>query len=90
MFSILGFQDNITTPRLLADNNTFSILSSDTNSSSIDLGELSVFISALLLSLGGTISIVASSIRRSRCQQILCCGFSKCQRIVPDDPEISV
>lgn len=91
MFSILGFSENITDPRFLI-NGTLGISSykeKETNNFP-NLGELSVFISAILLSLGGCISIVASSIRRSRCQQILCCGLSKCLRDVPNDPEISV
>ena len=91
MFSILGFTENITDPRYLR-NCTLGISSykEKENSNYPDLGELSVFISAILLSLGGCISIVASSIRRSRCQQILCCGLSKCLRSVPNDVEISV
>jgi len=57
--------------------------------STVDLGEISVFISAILLSLGGCISIIASSIRRSRCQNIMCCG-SKCIREVPVEGDIAV
>ncbi len=93
MFSILGFSENITDPRLLSNSSlgisTFNSAQKENNNFP-DLGELSVFISAILLSLGGCISIVASSIRRSRCQQILCCGLSKCLRDVPNDPEIGV
>jgi hypothetical protein len=93
MFSILGFSENITDPRYLS-NSSLSIYSFNSaqkeNHNFPDLGQLSVFISAILLSLGGFISIVASSIRRSRCQEILCCGFSKCLRDVPNDPEIGV
>ena len=90
MYKILGFPSNISDPRFLS-NYTYSISSTaDSPNNAPDLGELSVFISAILLSLGGCISIVASSIRRSRCQQISLCGFSKCNRIVPNDPEISV
>ncbi len=92
MFSILGFPENTTNPRYLS-NSSLGISSLNSaqkeNSNYPDLGELSVFISAILLSLGGCISIVASSIRRSRCKQILCCGFN-CLRNVPNDPEISV
>ena len=91
MFSILGFSENITYPRYLSNSSLgISSFREKENNNFPDLGELSVFISAILLSLGGCISIVASSIRRSRCQQILCCGFSKCLRDVPNDPEISV
>jgi hypothetical protein len=93
MFSILGFSENITDPRYLS-NSSLGIYSFNSalkeNNNFPDLGQLSVFISAILLSLGGFISIVASSIRRSRCHQILCCGFSKCIRDVPNDPEIGV
>lgn len=91
MFSILGFSENITNPRYL-NNSSLGISSfkEKENSNYPNLGELSVFISAILLSLGGCISIVASSIRRSRCQEILCCGFSKCLRSVPNDEDISV
>ncbi len=96
MFNILGFPDlvskeNISNPRYLNNSSsyvTFGI--AEKEKSSIDLGQISVFICSILLSLGGCISIVASSIRRSRCQQILCCGFSKCLRDVPTDPEIGI
>ncbi len=91
MFSILGFSENTTDPRYLSNSSLgISSYKEKENSNYPDLGELSVFISAILLSLGGCISIVASSIRRSRCQEILCCGFSKCLRNVPNDEDISV
>jgi hypothetical protein len=55
-----------------------------------DLGELSVFICSILLSFGGFISIIASSIRRSRCKNITCCGLFNCDRelVVDGDPAI--
>jgi len=96
MFNILGFPDfvskeNISNPRYLHNSSyvTFGIAEEE-KSSSLDLGEISVFICSILLSLGGCISIIASSIRRSRCQQIFCCGLSQCNRSVPKDPEIGI
>ena len=55
-----------------------------------NLGELSVFICSILLSFGGFISIISSSIRRSRCENINCCGLFNCQRKLVNDvnPEI--
>ncbi len=55
-----------------------------------DLGELSVFICSILLSFGGFISIIASSIRRSRCENINCCGIFNCKRklVNDEDPQI--
>ncbi len=104
MFNILGFPDfvskeNISNPRYLNNSTAAPVASSgsyvtfgiaEKQKNSIDLGQISVFICSILLSLGGCISIVASSIRRSRCQQILCCGFSKCLRDVPNDPDIAI
>jgi len=90
MFNILGFKENISNPRYLNNSSYVTFGIAEKEKSSIDLGEISVFICSILLSLGGCISIIASSIRRSRCQQILCCGFSKCLRDVPKDPEIGI
>ena len=90
MFNILGFKENISNPRYLNNSSYVTFGIAEKQKSSIDLGQISVFICSILLSLGGCISIVASSIRRSRCQQILCCGFSKCLRNVPNDPEIAI
>ena len=90
MFNILGFKENISNPRYLNNTSYVSLGIIEKQKSSIDLGQISVFICSILLSLGGCISIIASSIRRSRCQQILCCGFSKCLRDVPKDPEIGI
>ena len=55
-----------------------------------NLGELSVFICSILLSFGGFVSIIASSVRRSRCENINCCGLFNCKRkLVNDaDPQI--
>lgn len=55
-----------------------------------NLGELSVFICSILLSFGGFVSIIASSVRRSRCQDINCCGIFNCKRTLVNDenPEI--
>lgn len=56
----------------------------------IDLGELSVFICSILLSLGGFIAIIASACRRSRCSKVGgCCGIS-CIREVVEDEEVNV
>lgn len=90
MFNILGFKENISNPRYLNNSSYVTFGIAEKEKSSIDLGQISVFICSILLSLGGCISIIASSIRRSRCQQILCCGFSKCLRNVPNDPEIGI
>ena len=48
-------------------------------SSEEDLGSISVFISAVLLSLGGCFSIVFAHLRKSNCRIIDCCCF-KLQR----------
>jgi hypothetical protein len=90
MFNILGFKENLSYPRYLNNSSFVSYGIAEKEKSSIDLGQISVFICSILLSLGGCISIIASSIRRSRCQEILCCGFSKCLRNVPNDPEIAI
>jgi len=55
-----------------------------------DLGELSVFICSILLSFGGFISIIASSIRRSRCKNVVCCGLFNCDRDVVDDADPAI
>ena len=52
----------------------------------VDYGTISVFICSILLSLGGFISIIASSCRRSRCTELGCCG-SSCTRVPVDDVE---
>jgi hypothetical protein len=90
MFNILGFKENISNPRYLNNSSYVTFGIAEKEKSSIDLGEISVFICSILLSLGGCISIIASSIRRSRCQQIFCCGLSQCNRSVPKDPEIGI
>jgi hypothetical protein len=93
MYHILGFVPNITDPRNLSVSNY-----SDYSDSKIvyveknnpyDLGEISVFISAVLLSLGGFIAIIGSNIRRSRCSNIIC-GSTKCKRDVANDVDIGV
>ena len=91
MFEILGFKENITDPRNLS-NITYNYSSNVVymeNKNPYDLGEISVFISAVLLSLGGCFAIVASNIRRSRCVSIDC-GISKCSRKIPNDEDIGV
>jgi len=55
-----------------------------------NLGELSVFICSILLSFGGFISIIASSIRRSRCKNITCCGLFNCDRDIVDDADPAI
>jgi len=92
MFGILGFsEENITDPRNLSDisyNVSKNVMYIE-NKNPYDLGEISVFISAVLLSFGGCIAIVASNIRRSRCVTIDC-GISKCSRKIPVDDDIGV
>ena len=53
------------------------------NVQSENLGTISVFISAVLLSLGGFIAIIMQNVRKSRCVSVSC-GCSKCSRVVPD------
>ena len=52
-----------------------------------DYGSLSVFISSLLLSLGGFIGIILSQLHKSRCSRISCCGF-KCHRDVVSEDNV--
>jgi hypothetical protein len=54
-----------------------------------NIGEIGVFVSGFLLSLGGCIAIMASSIRRSRCNSISFLGF-RCVRTPVDDPDPAV
>ena len=86
----MGFYENITDPRNLSNLSNYSseviYIQPQTK---YDLGEISVFISAVLLSLGGCFAIVASNIRRSRCVSIDC-GISKCSRKIPQDDDIAV
>ena len=100
MFGILGFKENITDPRNLSDitynyssklipyNSSSNVMYIE-NKNPYDLGQISVFISAVLLSFGGCIAIVASNIRRSRCVTIDC-GISKCSRKISVDDDIGV
>jgi hypothetical protein len=91
MFGILGFKENITDPRNLSNisyNYSSNVVYME-NKNPYDLGEISVFISAVLLSLGGCVAIVASNIRRSRCVSIDC-GISKCSRKIAVDDDIGV
>ena len=91
----MGFYDNITDPRNLSNYSNYSNYSNDSKiiyvmkENEWDLGEISVFISAVLLSLGGFIAIVASNIRRSRCVSINC-GCTRCTRKISNDPDIGV
>jgi hypothetical protein len=43
------------------------------------LGNISVFLSAFLLSCGGCLAIIFNYLRRSNCKHIKCCG-SECTR----------
>ena len=89
MCGILGlpfYAENITDPRILLNSSSNVYIESK---NPYDLGEISVFISAVLLSLGGCVAVVASNIRRSRCVTIDC-GISKCSRRVPEDDDIAV
>lgn len=97
-YHILGFIENYTDPRNLSNFSNLSNYTSYSNEPNIvyieknnpyDLGELSVFISAVLLSLGGFVAIIGSNIRRSRCNNIVC-GNTKCKRVVADDADIGV
>ena len=47
-----------------------------------NLGTISVFISAILLSCGGFIAMMFSSLRSSRCVDVNCCGIT-CKRKIP-------
>lgn len=51
------------------------------------LGQVSVFVSAILLSMGGCIAVVCSHMRKSNCSYISCFG-TKCTRenLGVDDP----
>ncbi len=90
MCGILGipfYTENITDFRNLSNSSSDVVYLQNKNP--YDLGEISVFISAVLLSLGGCFAVVASNIRRSRCVTIDC-GISKCSRKVPEDDDIGV
>ena len=50
-----------------------------------NLGTISVFISAILLSCGGFIAMLFSSMKSSRCVNIDCCGISCKRKIVEED-----
>ena len=52
-----------------------------------NLGTISVFISAILLSCGGFIAMLFSSMKASRCVNIDCCGISCKRKIVEEDNE---
>lgn len=95
-YHILGFIENFTDPRNLSNLTNYTTYSNEPNivyieknNNPYDLGELSVFISAVLLSLGGFVAIIGSNIRRSRCNNIVC-GNTKCKRVVADDADIGV
>ena len=46
----------------------------------LSLTEWGVFISSILLSLGGCIGMIMTNFRKSNCSEISCCGISKCTR----------
>ena len=50
-----------------------------------NLGTISVFISAILLSCGGFIAMLFSSMKTSRCVDIDCCGISCKRKILEED-----
>jgi hypothetical protein len=50
-----------------------------------NLGTISVFISAILLSCGGFIAMLFSSMKSSRCVNIDCCGMTCKRKIVEED-----
>ena len=52
----------------------------------INYTELGIFISGLILSVGGFLSLLLGSIRRSNCKTVACCCF-KCKREDMDIPE---
>jgi len=52
-----------------------------------NLGTISVFISAILLSCGGFIAMLFSSMKSSRCVNIDCCGVSCKRKIVEEDTD---
>ena len=50
----------------------------------VNYTELGIFISGLLLSLGGCFAVIASQCRKSNCSKINCCGL----KIVRENLEI--
>ena len=50
-----------------------------------DLGEISVFISAVLLSLGGCFAVVWGAVKNSRCTHIKCCGCDLVRDVPPEE-----
>ena len=58
-----------------------SILLSTNNNQS--LTEWGIFISSLLLSIGGCIAVCFTALRNSRCREINICGIGNCVRDVP-------
>jgi hypothetical protein len=52
-----------------------------------NLGTISVFISAILLSCGGFIAMLFSSMKSSRCVNIDCCGISCKRKILEEDSD---
>ena len=50
-----------------------------------NLGTISVFISAILLSCGGFIAMLFSSMKNSRCVDIDCCGITCKRKILEED-----
>ena len=50
-----------------------------------NLGTISVFISAILLSCGGFIAMLFSSMKTSRCVDIDCCGITCKRKILEED-----
>lgn len=52
-----------------------------------NLGTISVFISAILLSCGGFIAMLFSSMKASRCVDINCCGITCKRKILEEDSD---
>ena len=56
----------------------------------MNLGEIGVFISSVLLSLGGMVAVVFASCRQSRCKKIEMCGIVCDRENLPDEEVINV
>lgn len=74
---------NLSEPQATLPNNQHPINLSVKNEE--NLGTISVFISAILLSCGGFIAMLFSSMKASRCVDINCCGMTCKRKILEED-----
>lgn len=72
-------KSNTTIFTLLTDNDSNSPVYIYPPNNSINYTELGIFISGLILSVGGFLSLILGSIRRSNCKTVSCCCFN-CKR----------